>query len=251
MVSKEEIRKKLEGVFPSNQAEVLGEVIYLSYESLVKRSDFNDLKAIVKELAEAQKRTETRLEELAEAQKKTETRLEELAEAQKKTETRLEELAEAQKRTEKEIENLTMALKNTNKRVGGLSRTLSYGFENEAFRMLPGFLEKTYGIQVKEKFIRTKINGREINILGKGKKNGRDIIIIGEAKMRLEAEREEKKQEIDEKDIWEQLDEIEEVVRQKYRKEEIQKIIITHYADPEIIKEAKRKGIIIIQSFEW
>ena len=48
------------------------------------------------------------MQELAEAQKRTETRVEELAEAQRRTETRLEELAEAQKRTEEAIARLTL-----------------------------------------------------------------------------------------------------------------------------------------------
>ena len=72
--------------------------------------EFHSLPAIVRELAEAQKRTEARVEELAEAQKRTEARVEELAEAQKRTEARLEtltarveELAEAQKRTDAQI----------------------------------------------------------------------------------------------------------------------------------------------------
>jgi hypothetical protein len=64
----------------------------------VRRTDFEDLKSVVRELAEAQKRTELRVEELAEAQKRTELRVEELAEAQKRTEQRVEELAEIQKR---------------------------------------------------------------------------------------------------------------------------------------------------------
>ncbi|MGE0825738.1 MAG: PD-(D/E)XK nuclease family protein [Candidatus Binatia bacterium] len=55
----------------------------------VKRADFDELKAIVRDLAEAQKRTEVRIEELAEAQKRTEVRVEELAEAQKRTEDEL------------------------------------------------------------------------------------------------------------------------------------------------------------------
>ncbi|MGQ9748920.1 MAG: hypothetical protein ACUVR9_04960, partial [Desulfosoma sp.] len=49
-------------------------------EIRVTREDFDDLKQVVRELAEAQKRTEARVEELAEAQKRTELRLEELAE---------------------------------------------------------------------------------------------------------------------------------------------------------------------------
>jgi DNA repair exonuclease SbcCD ATPase subunit len=101
----------------------------------VKRSDFEELKAVVRELAEAQKRTEQRVEELAEAQKRTEERLtrlegvvEELAEAQKRTEQRVEELAEAQKRTEERltrlegvVEELAEAQKRTEQRVEELA----------------------------------------------------------------------------------------------------------------------------------
>jgi len=39
------------------------------------RDDFSELKAIVKELAEAQKRTEVKVAELAEAQKRTEVKV--------------------------------------------------------------------------------------------------------------------------------------------------------------------------------
>src|SRR3990172_4652754 len=70
----------------------------------VTKEDFSELKSIIKELAEAQKRTEQRVEELAEAQKRTEQRVEDLAEAQKRTETELKELAV-------EVKELTKGLK--------------------------------------------------------------------------------------------------------------------------------------------
>jgi DNA repair ATPase RecN len=93
----------------------------------VTKEDFSELKSIVRDLAEAQQRTEKRLEELTEAQKRTEEaqqrtekRVEELAKAQQRTEKRLEELAEAQKRTEeaqqrteKRLEELAEAQKRT------------------------------------------------------------------------------------------------------------------------------------------
>ena len=60
--------------------------IYRDLQQTVTKDDFRELKQVVAELAEAQKRTEVRLEELAEAQKRTEVRLEELAQAQKRTE---------------------------------------------------------------------------------------------------------------------------------------------------------------------
>jgi hypothetical protein len=91
-------------------------------ESLgVKKEDFTELKNVVFELAEAQKRTEFRVEELAEAQKRTEIKVEELAEAQKRTEIKVEELAEAQKRTEIKVEELAEAQKRTEIKVEELA----------------------------------------------------------------------------------------------------------------------------------
>lgn len=82
-------------------------------EIAVRREDFAALREAVRELADAQKRTEQRVYELAEAQKRTEVRLDrleavvaELAEAQKRTEQRVAELAEAQKRTESALQKL-------------------------------------------------------------------------------------------------------------------------------------------------
>ena len=46
--------------------------IYRDLQQTVTKDDFRELKQVVAELAEAQKRTEVRLEELAEAQKRTE-----------------------------------------------------------------------------------------------------------------------------------------------------------------------------------
>src|SRR5919106_279808 len=80
-------------------------------ELAIGRTDFEELKTIVRELAQAQARTEVRLEELAQAQARTEVRLEELAQAQARTEVRLEELAQAQQRTESSMEDLRGAVR--------------------------------------------------------------------------------------------------------------------------------------------
>ncbi len=116
MMNRTRIREKLGHVFVNQQAEVLSEVIYDSYNALVRADDFNELKGIVKELAEAQQRTEQRVEDLAETQQRTEQRVEDLAEAQQRTEQRVEELAEsqqhlveAQQRTEQRVEDLAKA----------------------------------------------------------------------------------------------------------------------------------------------
>jgi chemotaxis protein histidine kinase CheA len=127
---------------------------------MVKKEDFLALKAeirelaiIVKELAEAQKKTEQTVAELAEAQKKTEQTVAELAEAQKKSEerltrleqtvaelieahnkseerlTRLEqtvaELIEAQKKTEQRLNELAEAQKKFEERLTRLEKTVA------------------------------------------------------------------------------------------------------------------------------
>ena len=62
MVGSTDLHHKLGRVFDQQQADVLAEVITAACQDLVKTSDFNELNAIVKELAEAQKGTEARVD---------------------------------------------------------------------------------------------------------------------------------------------------------------------------------------------
>ncbi|MCS7280752.1 MAG: hypothetical protein NZ583_03885, partial [Desulfobacterota bacterium] len=225
------------------------------------------LERIVEELAEAQKRTEERVErleriveELAEAQKRTEERVErleriveELAEAQKRTEERLgrleatvQRLAEAQEKTELEIAKLALGLRDLRRDLGGLSLTMSYAFENEAFRALPRFLKEKYGIEVIEKFIRQEILGKEINILAKAKKNGTTVYVVGESKLRLDERRD---QSVDE--VLEELEEKVQAVKKEFGDVEVIRLLVTHYATKGFLREASKKGVIVVQSFEW
>ena len=113
--------EQLASVFEEEQAQVLAAVIYDSYNDLVRRDDFSDLKAIVREIAETQQRTDQHLVDLAAAQQRTEQRVEELGEAQQRTEQRVEELGEAQQRTEQRVEELGEAQQRTEQRVGDLA----------------------------------------------------------------------------------------------------------------------------------
>jgi hypothetical protein len=100
-------------------------------ELAVGRADFDELKAIVRDLAQAQARTEVRLEELAQAQARTEVRLEELAQAQQRTESSTEALrgavrgsAEAQQLTEVRVQELAQAQQRTELRVDELGEAV-------------------------------------------------------------------------------------------------------------------------------
>ncbi|MEM3362582.1 MAG: hypothetical protein QXG16_04700, partial [Candidatus Anstonellaceae archaeon] len=196
------------------------------------------LEIAVAELAEAQKRSEERLTRL-------EIAVAELAEAQKRTEQRLEELAEVQKKTEEEVRKLAVGLSNLRGEVGGLSRTFSYAFENEAYRKLPEYLNRHYGIEITEKFVRTEIREEEINFFAKGRKNGKELYIVGEAKLRLD---ESKK---DFEKVFRELERKVKAVKSEYGDVEIIRMIVTHFAKKSALKTAQEKGILVVQSYEW
>ena len=69
-------------ITPSLKREIVKIVDERIREAHVTKEDFSELKNILRELAEAQGKTEARVAELAEAQRLTEAMVEELAEAQ-------------------------------------------------------------------------------------------------------------------------------------------------------------------------
>ena len=249
-----ETRKGLERVFTEPQARVLTDVIVSSYEKVVKTSDFNELKGIVTELAQAQKKTEFEIQKLTEGLRQTR---EELIQKIGQTEDKLgglsnkldltrEELGGLSNKvdlTREELGGLSNKVDLTREELGGLSRSVSYAFENEAYRMISGVLKDRYGINLTDKMIRTEIGGKEINILGRAKRNGRDVVIVGEAKLRLDERRKKP-------DVFEELEEKVLAVKEEY-KEEIVRVLVTHYATKGFMKEAEQKEVIVVQSFEW
>jgi len=137
----------------------------LRQELAVRREDFVELRAAVRELAEAQRqfearaearftRLETALAELAEAQKRTEQQVQELAEAQRRTEQRLDrleqvvqELAEAQKRMMEAIVSLTQRMDAAEKQLGQLSERFGLDLEVDAEEVLRAVVqEKGYSL---------------------------------------------------------------------------------------------------------
>ena len=199
----------------------------------------------VRELAEAQKGSEerlTRLEksvaELTEAQKQTEQRLNELAEAQKQTEQRLNELAEAQKRTEEELRKLAIDQKRTREELGGLTHTVGYVLEDRAYMGLPRLLRKDFGVKV-EGLKRDFGPGKweEINLVGKGLKDHRSIWILGECKAQL------KKRDVDQ--FLKKLSRMEEA----FPGEKIL-VAVTYQTSPQVQEYAKSKGIHLYFSYQ-
>ncbi|MCY4089615.1 MAG: hypothetical protein OXF62_02265 [Caldilineaceae bacterium] len=127
MADRMAMQEKLGNAFAEEQAEVLSEVIFNAYNELVRRADFNELKDVVRDLAEAQSRTEERVGALAEAQGRTEKRVEELAEAQQRTEYAVQQLAQ---------------------QVGGLSNRMGGDLEDIAADLIHDSLQRELGWQV-------------------------------------------------------------------------------------------------------
>ncbi|CAK0773653.1 conserved hypothetical protein [Gammaproteobacteria bacterium] len=208
-------------------------------ENGVARGEFDEIKGIVKELAEAQQRTEYRMEKLAEAQQRTEYRMEKLAEAQQDLKQALKELSQAQTQTQQEIAQLNHQMGDTRSQVGGLSRSLAYAMENEAYRKLPTFLREHCGINIEKQMIRTFVGDQEINFFAHAQREGQSVLVVGESVLRLD----------DAGKLKQVLKQIE-VVR-AHQNVPLVPIIVTHFAHPRILAQAQAKGIIVVQSYEW
>jgi hypothetical protein len=229
------------------------------------------------DLAEAQQRTEARMTDLAEAQRRTDDRLVEfelrvdqriveLVEAQQRTEARVTDLAEAQRRTDDRLAEfelrvdqrfveladamaqLARTVNGMGQELGGLSRSMSYALENEAYRMLPELLAERFGISLQERLVRTEVDGEEINLFAHGQRNGQPVIVVGETKLQLD-ERRSNRRASDE--IFRQVDAKAAAVRRLHPNIEIVRILLTHYARPSFLQQAQEHGVLVIQSYEW
>ncbi|MEW6607851.1 MAG: hypothetical protein AB1414_10440, partial [bacterium] len=89
-------------------------------ETFIKKDDFSELKDIVKHLGVI---------------------VSELAEAQKRTEMELKALTKSHQALSKSHENLAT-------QVGGISHTIGFRLEDEAYDSLPPLLERDFGIIV-------------------------------------------------------------------------------------------------------
>ena len=216
-------RTRLEEVFEREQARVLAQVITDAYSELVKTSDFNELKEIVRELAEAQKQTGHGLDRLT---------------------STVEELAEAQRRTENEIHELVLEHKETRRQLGGLARTVGYGLENQAYKGLPRLLERDFGIVVtgrlKRQWMRDNTDAEiEVNIVGEGMRDGKKIAIIGECESHLS------KNKTDDF-IRRKLERLEGVF------DEIFPLVVTHMTSSSGVEDyVKEQGIALYYSYDW
>jgi len=157
-----QIRSRLLEQFPDPQATLLAHVFVESYDALVTKAELNELTGVVHDLSGVVK---------------------ELAEAQKRTEIRVEELAAAQKRTEFAVGDLA-------KQVGGLANALGGSLEDFACDLVPEILEKHWHLVVASaspEEITVGRKPREIDVVVRGTIDGRPVTVLCEVKSAVSA----------------------------------------------------------------
>ncbi len=166
-----QIRTRLLEVFPEKQADMLAHVVIEAHDDLVNRADFHALTGVVSELAGTVSALAGNVSALA-------GNVSELAEAQKRTEMRVEELAEAQKGTEFAVANLA-------KQVGGLSNALGGSLEDFACDLVPEILEKHWRLDVisaQPEDIEIGDALCEIDLVVRGTIDARPVMVVCEVK---------------------------------------------------------------------
>ena len=144
--------------FSEDQAKVLAEATVLIEADLVRREDFSKLTATVERLAEAQERTEQRMDSLA---------------------LGLAKLAEA-------MGQLAWTVRDTQKQMDGLAQTAGYALEAYTLERLPKLLAKHYGFveisALPEVFRRPDGTADEIDVVLRGEIAGRPVLFLCEVK---------------------------------------------------------------------
>lgn len=295
MATIETLTRRFARVFEPQQAEMLAETITEAYTELVKTSDFNELKEIVRDLADsqrdladaqertevrmetlagrmddltaAQQRTEVRMEELTAAQQQTgtkidtlATRMEELAAAQQRTEVRMEELSAAQQRTETSLNNLIGVVSNLVAVVGDMRQDIT------TVRQEIGGLGHSLGYSLENEAYRSLpalLEKRYGIVLSerivRAQVTGEEVNFLAHGQRNGTAVClvGEAKTRLDERRVAQfelalaQLKVKVAAVRLQNADCELVPVLVTHFARPEAVQEAEREGIIVVQSFEW
>ncbi|HPZ07060.1 MAG TPA: chordopoxvirus fusion protein [Candidatus Eremiobacteraeota bacterium] len=241
MINTMKMYEELSETMDSKSAKKIVEMMSYMYEEIqntVTKTEFNELKDIVKDLSIKVGELTTGQKALAEAQKRTEDKVTELAEAQKRTEDKVTELAETLTKLVKEHDD-------TKRQMGGIAQSIGYNLEDKAYKALPALLKRDFNITIEGRLIRDYVKDNkerefEVNIFGKGKRGGKDIIIIGESKTVLS-----------ENDIKSFIRKRIETLKDVF-KEEIFPVLVTRSVSNSKVKEfAKSVNLHIYYSYDF
>jgi predicted nuclease with TOPRIM domain len=239
LIDREALLAELKKAFDAQTAEtllrVLDKVAAQVRQVGAGREDFNELKQIVRELAEAQRRTEERMGSL-------EAAMERLAEAQARSEERLTRIEFIVEENSKAVANLVTAVDQLRKQVGGLSDAFGGEIEDTAYVVLYDILKREFGWQVgalERSWEKWGDELEEVNIFGVATdpaRPGKTIWIVGETKHNLTTK------------------EVERFIRQverarEYLAGEVFPVCFCYRARPEVQKMVKDAGIRLVFSY--
>lgn len=224
MINTLKIYNDLKQTIDPSAAEKIVEVIGSVYEELknsVTKTEFIELKEVVRELAERVNDLTQRMDELTK---------------------RVHDLTVNVSRLERKVEDLVGEMKAFKRELGGLSHTVGYRLEDEAMKSLPALLKRDLSIDTQGPLIRdyVEIGPKkyvELNIWGHGFKDGKAVEIVGEAKSQL------KKRDVD---IFLQTLKILEPIINK----QIVPLLVTYQTSPDVRHYVKGKNIALYFSYQ-
>lgn len=151
-------------------------------------------------LAEGQQRLQEAVAQLTEENRRLTEENRRLAEGQQRLQETVAGLAEGQQRLQETVVQLseenrkmTMVLKEVNRKVGRLDEQLGMTVESVAQIVLPGYLERHYGIKLKGKlgyelkpmFFRLNGEWEQVDLYGEGTMGDEEICIVCECKAKI------------------------------------------------------------------
>ena len=191
MLTRKQIEEKLGQVFSPEQTAALIDILEaIQRAELERATDTRELKqgltaltTEVRNLAEAQRRTDQRMAELRDG-------LTQLAEAQRRTDQHVAELAEAQRRTDESLARLSQVVevgfRELRQAIGNLSNRFGFDLEEFVAALLPPYLEKHQGITAltleKRYFDLGGGQVEEVDLAGKGKRAGKPVTVLVECR---------------------------------------------------------------------
>ena len=171
------LESKFKSAFNEDQSSILADVIFHSYEDLVKISDFNELKEITLDLRTAQKGTESKVNRLEEKVNHLEIKVDRLEVKVNQLEVKVDKL-------EKSVQNLA-------RQVGGLSESFGGSLEDFALDLVPEVLENNWNMQIDSSFREDYVVGGktiELDLIIKGSIQDKPVVVLGEVKSNLTLE---------------------------------------------------------------
>ncbi len=238
MINTLKIFNDLKQTMDPTAAEKIVDVITSVYEELqnsVTKIEFNELKEIVKELAENVNDLTKRVDTLT-------IRMGELTQRVDTLTKRMDELTQRVEDLVGEMKGMKITIQGVRQEMGGLSHTVGYRLEDEAMKSLPFLLKRDSSIDIEGPLIRdyVEIGPKkyvELNIWGHGLRGGKPVEVIGEAKSQL------KKKDVDQ--FLQTLRIVEPIINRP-----IVPFLVTYQTSPDVRRYVQGKNITLYFSYQ-